>query len=184
MERWVPLGATRQSWLISLKTTASHTTLDRCSPTLASRSGATIWTTVSIICVWAGSGAERTLADLLQLLQYYIPAFKTGEYATPTNDMIYLWSRPHSKNAVPSAPTLAKPSNWQDTDDNLYAVILLSSPAEVVITSGSNSATWNAPAGLSKFSVPSSPGSISGCIYRGGNEVKSYDSTGQFSYET
>ncbi|ORX38896.1 glycosyl hydrolase family 71-domain-containing protein [Kockovaella imperatae] len=119
---------------------------------------------------------------LLPLINYYSSAFKYGSYPSINTDQIFLWSRPHSKWAQPYAPTLSKPNNWQNTDDNLYVVMLLSQPAVVTIYSGSNKAMWNAPAGVAKLSVPSLPGSIGASIARNGATVKSYDSTGQFSY--
>ena len=126
--------------------------------------------------------AERHPANLHPLINYYASAFKTGSYPSITSDQLFLWTRPHSKNANPSSPTLSKPSNWQYTDDNLYVVVLLTQSAKVTIYSGTNKASWNAPAGLNKFSVPSLPGVVGATIERGGVVVKSYDSSGVFSY--
>ncbi|GFZ50872.1 Endo-1,3-alpha-glucanase agn1 [Saitozyma sp. JCM 24511] len=117
----------------------------------------------------------------LSLIAYYAPAWKTGSYPTVT-DQVWLWSRPHPKDATPTNPTNARPSNADYTDDNLYVVVTLASAANVNIRSGSNSATWSLPSGLSKLSLASSPGTIGTTITRGSTTVKNYDSTGTFTY--
>ncbi|KAL7419081.1 hypothetical protein Q5752_005917 [Cryptotrichosporon argae] len=117
----------------------------------------------------------------LGLLAYYAPALKTGVYPAPT-DQLYLWSRPHSKNATPSAPTNPKPTYWDYTDDNLYAIAILASPATVTVTSGTNYATYYLNKGVNKIALASAVGTITGKIVRNGATVKSYDSTGAFSY--
>lgn len=121
------------------------------------------------------------LAAWLSLIAYYAPAWKTGSYPS-TTDQIWLWSRPHPKAANPTNPTNARPTNWDYTDDNLYVVVTLSSAANVNIRSGSNSATWSLPSGLSKLSLASSAGTIGATITRGSTTVKNYDSTGTFTY--
>ena len=77
---------------------------------------------------------------------------------------------------------MAKPTRWDDTDDNLYAVVTLSSPANVTIYSGTNTGSWSLPSGISKLSLASLPGVIGGKIVRGSSTVKTYDSTGTFTY--
>ncbi|CAD6570391.1 MAG: hypothetical protein TREMPRED_005793 [Tremellales sp. Tagirdzhanova-0007] len=117
----------------------------------------------------------------LGLIAYYAPAFKTGVYPSAT-DNLWLWTRPHPKTANATAPSMAKPTRWDDTDDNLYAVVTLSSPANVTIYSGTNTGSWSLPSGISKLSLASLPGVIGGKIVRGSSTVKTYDSTGTFTY--
>lgn len=117
----------------------------------------------------------------LSLLKYYATAWKTGAYPANT-DVLWLWSRPHPKDATPSSPTNARPNNYAATDDQLYVVATLASDATVTISSGANTATWNLPAGLSKLAIASAAGSITAKIVRAGATVKSYDSAGSFSY--
>jgi len=117
----------------------------------------------------------------LSLISYYAPAFKTGAYPA-ASDNLWLWSRPHPRGATPTAPTAPQPSGWSYTDDNLYAFVTLSSPASVTISSGTNNGTWTLPAGVSKISIANSPGAISGSILRGTTTIKSYNSTGTFTY--
>lgn len=117
----------------------------------------------------------------LNLIAYYAPAFKTGSYPSASDQMI-LWTRPHPKAATPTAPTCARPSYWNNTDDNLYVWVALKAAATVTITSGSNTGSWSLPAGVSKIGIASAAGSITGKIVRSGTTVKSYDSSGSFSY--
>ena len=119
----------------------------------------------------------------LSMVSIYAHAFKTGSYAAYT-DGIWLWSRPHPKAATAVKPTNARPTNWDYTDDNVYALITLSSAATVVLHTGTHAATWNLPAGINKLSLGSAAGSIGANITRSGTLVKSYDSTGHFTYTT
>lgn len=118
---------------------------------------------------------------LQSLVKFYATAFKTGAYPTP-QDKLWLWTRPHPKAAAASKPTNARPNHWEWTDDRLYVVVTLSSPAQVKIESGGNYATWNLQKGLSKLSVASANGVVKASILRNNAVVKKYDSTGKFSY--
>jgi glucan endo-1,3-alpha-glucosidase len=118
----------------------------------------------------------------LPLINFYAQAFRTGSYPSISSDSMWLWSRPHPKAANPTAPTLSRPNYWDTTEDNLYAIVLLSSAATVTINSGANTGTWNLQAGVNKLSLASAPGAIGGKIVRSGKQVKSFDSTGQFTY--
>lgn len=117
----------------------------------------------------------------LNLVAYYAPAFKTGSYPS-ANDQMILWTRPHPKAATPTAPTCPRPSNWNNTDDNLYVWVALKAAATVTITSGRNSGSWYLQAGVNKVGIASAAGTITGKIVRDGTTVKSYDSSGSFSY--
>lgn len=77
---------------------------------------------------------------------------------------------------------MAKPTRWNDTDDNLYAFVTLASQASVTIYSGNNTGTWSLQKGVSKLSLASLSGSIGGSIVRGTSTAKKYDSTGTFTY--
>ncbi|WVF67574.1 hypothetical protein IAT40_002332 [Kwoniella sp. CBS 6097] len=117
----------------------------------------------------------------LEVIKYYAPAFKTGSYPS-ANDQLVLWTRPHPKAASASSPSMDRPRGWNYTDDLLYVWVALKAASQVTVTSGSNSVTWNLPAGVSKLSVKSNAGTIGAKIVRSGSTVKSYDSTGAFSY--
>lgn len=118
----------------------------------------------------------------LTLIKLYATAFKTGVYPAPATDGVWLWTRPHAADATATNPTNAKPTRWQYTDDNLYAVAVLTSAATVKVYSGTNSATLALPAGVSKISIANMPGAIGATVVRNGATVKSIDSTGQFAW--
>ncbi|WWC71473.1 uncharacterized protein I206_105431 [Kwoniella pini CBS 10737] len=117
----------------------------------------------------------------LEVIKYYAPAFKTGSYPS-ANDQLVLWSRPHPKDAVPTSPSMARPTGADNTDDLLYVWVVLKSAATVTASSGNNTVSWNLGAGVNKVSVKSAAGSIGAKIIRNGATVKSYDSTGSFTY--
>jgi glucan endo-1,3-alpha-glucosidase len=115
------------------------------------------------------------------LTNYYSAAFKTGVYPAITKDQIVMWQRPHPRAATASNDGAGRPTGWDRTDDQLYAVVLTTGPADVTLTSGSNSQTYSVAGGLTKLKIDSGFGSISGKIVRDGNAVASYASAG-FSY--
>jgi len=123
-------------------------------------------------------------AAWLSLIRYYGQGFKYGSYPKITTDQIWLWTRPHPKAANPSAPTNPRPDNWNTTEDNLYVLVMLTSASRVTITSGSNQGVWWLQAGVNKLSIASAPGSIGAKIERNNTPIKTFDSTGQFSYTT
>lgn len=116
------------------------------------------------------------------MIKYYAYAFKTGNYPAITVDQMWLWTRPHPKDANPTNPTVRRPDHWETTDDNLYALVLLTGPASVRVFSGSNEGNWELPAGISKIRIASAVGTIGGEIRRADRVVKSFDSEGQFKY--
>lgn len=114
------------------------------------------------------------------LTQYYATAFKTGQYPAITKDSIITWSRPHPHDAN-SNDYIGKPSGWDWTQDNLYAVVLTSGPAEVTLTSGSNTQTFSVQGGLTKLKIPNAVGGMSGSVKRGGQTVATVNGQG-FDY--
>ncbi|KAG2359484.1 glycoside hydrolase [Suillus spraguei] len=109
----------------------------------------------------------------LNLTSYYASAFKTGTYSTPTKDQLIMWSRPHPALASASDDMVGRPTNYQITSDNVWAVVLATSPATVVLsTSSSQSQTFKVTAGVSKLAVPiKSGGTMRGTLTRGGQTV-------------
>ncbi|TFK52554.1 glycoside hydrolase family 71 protein [Heliocybe sulcata] len=108
----------------------------------------------------------------LDMTSYFATAYKTGSYPAITQDKLYLWSRTHPKDA--SAPdSVGKPSNFELTQDALWAVVMSTAPATVTLTtSPSNSQTFSVPAGMSKLSIPISAGdTMKGVISRDGQDV-------------
>jgi glucan endo-1,3-alpha-glucosidase len=116
------------------------------------------------------------------LTQYYATAFKTGQYPTITKDSLVMWSRPHAHDA--NAPDyIGRPTGWNWTDDNLYAVVLTTGPAQVTLTSGSNTQTFSVEGGLTKLKIPNAPGGMTGKVVRNGQNVATVSGQG-FDYTT
>ncbi|KAJ7736811.1 glycoside hydrolase [Mycena metata] len=87
----------------------------------------------------------------LDLFAYYAQAFKTGDYPAIGRDRIFLCLYPTNTNANDS---LGRPANWQWTCDFLWAVVLLTDPATVMLQCGPNQGSWDVPSGLSKLKLP------------------------------
>ena len=117
------------------------------------------------------------------LTAYYSAAFKTGSYPQITQDKIIMWQRPHAHDAIASSDPAGQPTGWQNTEDNLYAIVMATAPGSVTLNAGSTSQTFSVQAGLSKLKIPSAPGGMGGSISRNGQTVASYTSSG-FTYTT
>ncbi|OCH91847.1 glycoside hydrolase [Obba rivulosa] len=108
----------------------------------------------------------------LDMTNYYATAFKTGSYPQITQDKIYMWARPHPKDA--NAPdSVGKPTGYEMDQDTLWAVVFATAPASVTLaTSDSTSQTFSVPAGVSKLSVALTPGGyMHGTVSRNGATV-------------
>jgi glucan endo-1,3-alpha-glucosidase len=119
---------------------------------------------------------------LLDVTQYYAAAFKTGVYPAVTQDKVIWWARPHPKAATATSDYMPRPSRWEETEDNVYALVFSTGDGVVTMTSGSNKETYAVSAGLNKIKLGMSAGSVTIKLTRNGSNVFSYDSTGEFTY--
>lgn len=119
---------------------------------------------------------------LMDVTQYYAAAFKTGVYPDITEDKVIWWARPHPKAAHASGDYMSRPDRWNDTDDVVYALVFAKADGVATLTSGTNSERYAVKTGLNKIKLPMSPGSVTVKVRRGGVDVVSYDSTGEFTY--
>ncbi|THH14940.1 hypothetical protein EW146_g5466 [Bondarzewia mesenterica] len=115
----------------------------------------------------------------LDMTSYYATAFKTGSFPAIKADKIYMWSRSHSRDANAPDP-VGKPSNFELMEDALWAVAMTTSPATVTLsTSSDNTQSFNVPAGMTKLSIPISPGgTMHGIIQRNGQTVVDFQPAG------
>ncbi|OBZ69001.1 hypothetical protein A0H81_11350 [Grifola frondosa] len=106
------------------------------------------------------------------MTNYFATAFKTGSAPAITQDKIYLWARPHPKDADSPDP-VGKPTDFILTQDTLWALVFATSDATVTLaTSNTTSQTFNVTAGVNKLSLPLTPGGfIQGTLQRGGQTV-------------
>jgi glucan endo-1,3-alpha-glucosidase len=117
------------------------------------------------------SPVHYTHAGYLNVSRRYIEWFKTGQQPPIRADSLYYFYRTHPKNAV--APTNDPPVTWWvgTCQDNLYATLFLSAPAQLQINSGPTITTNSLPAGMSQVRTPFSPGAQKLTLWRGSNQV-------------
>ncbi|KAG8214499.1 glycoside hydrolase family 71 protein [Butyriboletus roseoflavus] len=108
----------------------------------------------------------------LNMTSYYATAFKTGTYPTISKDRIIMWSRPHPAFATAPDP-VSRPTNYQITQDKIWAVVFATSPATVTLsTSSTESQTFQVAAGVSKLSLSiSAGGSMKAVLQRNGQTI-------------
>ncbi|KAI0629701.1 glycoside hydrolase family 71 protein [Trametes polyzona] len=96
----------------------------------------------------------------LDLTRYYARAFKEGAYPQIEHDKIYLWARPHLKNAEAVDDPVGRPDRWQLVEDTIWLVVFTAGPAEVRISTGDNDPgqVWTVGRGVHKLSHPMMPG--------------------------
>jgi hypothetical protein len=108
----------------------------------------------------------------LEMAKPYIAAFKAGEKApTITEEKLVYWYRPTPKDIVCSGDSLGKPKGWELVTDEVFVVAMLKTPGSVTISSGSNTNTFDAPAGASLHKIPLGTGSQKFGLVRSGTEV-------------
>ena len=119
-------------------------------------------------------GYYKCHAGATKLNQYYINWFKTGSQPFPTSDSLYCFYRTHPKNAKATKDRVG-PVTWfiGDCTDTLFVTTILTAPATLVVTSGSQTSTLAVPAGLHNSRVPFTVGGQSFQIVRGGKTIVS-----------
>ncbi|KAJ7772013.1 glycoside hydrolase [Mycena maculata] len=90
----------------------------------------------------------------LHLNAFFAHAFKDGVYPPIQQDAIFLWGRPHPREA--HAPeSVPRPANWELTDDVFWAVVLCTEAATVSLYAGDqDERMFTVGAGLTKLSQP------------------------------
>ncbi|KAG8839265.1 hypothetical protein FRB91_007114 [Serendipita sp. 411] len=125
----------------------------------------------------------------LEMTSYYAQAFKTGSFPVIAEDKVFVWARPHPKDA--SAPDHVPRPQFADlTDDFFWVVIFAKSPATAILHApppnlDSNSVDHNAamivdiPAGVHKLRYPLLPGrTMAVRLERSGNVDLDYRADG------
>jgi len=106
------------------------------------------------------------------MIEYYIQAFKTGVYPDIERDRVFLWARLYPAGADAPDP-IGRPDNWNfvrafrhshtpsfhstayagnspQTQDFVWGVVFLTSPAHVTLSCGSSNQTMSLRGGVSK----------------------------------
>lgn len=110
----------------------------------------------------------------LHLNRYFMNAFQTGTYPAITKDQIFLWARPHPRDAA-SADSVPRPTNYQlvsplpshtanrwlihsrvwQTDDVAWMVVFATAAASVdAYTTDDSKVSFAVQAGMTKLSFP------------------------------
>jgi glucan endo-1,3-alpha-glucosidase len=118
-------------------------------------------------------------AGWLDMTAYYASAFKTGAFPDIAEDKVYLWARPHARDASAASDPVGKPSNFQLVDDALWAVVFAKDDGKVVLSTqadGSGGQEFDVQKGVNKLSVPiAAGGSMKATLTRGGATVLEVD---------
>lgn len=113
-------------------------------------------------------------AGYLELAKPYIHWYKTGQPLAITQDELFYFYRTHSTNAVAmntnDVPVTVFMGNVQDV---IYTTVLLTAPASLEITSGTNHATNSLPAGISNVRTPFAAGAQNLTLRRAGQQLLS-----------
>ncbi|KAG9221281.1 hypothetical protein CCMSSC00406_0008884 [Pleurotus cornucopiae] len=111
----------------------------------------------------------------LKLAGYFARAFKEGVYPRIEEDQIYMWARPHPKDAEAVGDKVPRPRNWELTDDTYWVVVLARAPGTLVLSDGDEeSRTIQVLAGVTKASRPLESGKgMEARLYRGGDMIVS-----------
>jgi glycosyl hydrolase family 71 len=115
----------------------------------------------------------------LDISSYYIDAWKTGSKPTIKRDGLYVVHRTQSYSAKPSFPQTKLVSLRSGTPspvNQVEVVSFLKSAGTVTVKVGSNTYTWDAPAGMAAKDFPLSSGTVSASVERGGDVTTSVTS--------
>ncbi|KAJ8514672.1 hypothetical protein ONZ45_g7810 [Pleurotus djamor] len=89
----------------------------------------------------------------LDLIAYYIVAYKSGVYAVPTIDRIFMWGRLYPRGAD-CEDHVPRPVRWDWAEDTIYTVVLATAPAALTISCGKSTQTTDVGLGVSKVKFP------------------------------
>ncbi|CDO71438.1 Glycoside Hydrolase Family 71 protein [Trametes cinnabarina] len=95
----------------------------------------------------------------LEITNHFATWYKTGAEPPITTDQLVMWARPHPKNAKASSDPLPPPTNFELTQDQLWAVVLATAPASLTLATGDNATqTFDVQPGVNKFNMSLTPG--------------------------
>lgn len=127
----------------------------------------------------------------LEMSKPFIAAYKAGETSALkyiTEDKLVYWYRPTKRDVncdatdttMQGSPSnfsgnffRGRPDGWESMADEVFVVSLLKSPARVLVQSGDQSRAFQAPAGISAYSVPMGVGQQKFAVMREGRTILS-----------
>ena len=145
---------------------------------------ATYWSSIDDVnkywpyAAHSAPGFYKSHAGILKLNQYYINWYKTGVKPALTADSLCYCYRTHPKNAVATHDGFGPVSSFNgQVQDMIYVTTLLTAPATLVVTTGTQTLTYPVPAGIGNTRVPFQVGTQSFQLLRKGRTVLSQAST-------
>ncbi|CAK5274285.1 unnamed protein product [Mycena citricolor] len=109
----------------------------------------------------------------LEVVKFYIAAYKTGPYPRITQDRVVMWSRLFPTDAEVDTDPVGPPEHHDWVEDSLWAVAFLTDAAKFTVYCGASSNSVSASSGgLVKLKLPlKSDCSVSALIERNGDRV-------------
>jgi hypothetical protein len=110
----------------------------------------------------------------LNISSYYLTRWKTGSYPAINKDVLYLSHRiqPHAANPTGGQTTLmALRTGSSPARDTVEVLSFLTSPATVTVKVGSNTYTYDAPAGVFAKTYPLATGRVTATAVRTGTSA-------------
>jgi len=144
---------------------------------------ATYWSPIDDVnkywpyCAHSAAGFYKSHAGILKLNQFYIKWYKTGRKPFQTTDNLCYCYRTHPKNAVATHDGVGPVTSFNgDVQDMIYVTTLLTAPATLVVTTGTQTLTYPVSAGIANTRVPFQVGTQSFQVLRNGKTVLSQTS--------
>ncbi|KAI8994112.1 glycoside hydrolase [Trametes punicea] len=104
-----------------------------------------------------GSEAWTTGFDhqgFLEATQHFAEWFKSGKEPKVAHDQVLMWARPHPTHAHATNDPLPPPTNYELTQDQLWAVVFATGPGKITLATGDNATEQFAvDAGVNKVNM-------------------------------
>jgi glucan endo-1,3-alpha-glucosidase len=119
-------------------------------------------------------GYYKTHRGFSALNKYYIEWYKSGVQPSITKDALYFFYRTHPKDMTATNDAFG-PVTWRigDVKDEIYITTMLTSPAQLKVTTGGVIRTFEIPKGIAHTAIPFNAGSQIFELYRNGSKVLS-----------
>jgi hypothetical protein len=114
----------------------------------------------------AGSTSVDSFITSDQLIYWYRPTLRSLDCDATDTTMV-------SANNASGNYFEGRPNGWEDMQDSIFVIAMLTEPGTVTVLSGSNEQSFNAPAGASAFQVGMGVGQQQFALSRGGSTVLS-----------
>jgi hypothetical protein len=114
----------------------------------------------------AGATSVNSFITSDQLIYWYRPTLAGLDCDATDTTMV-------SANNASGNYFEGRPNGWQDMQDAVFVVSMLTAPGVVTITSGGNTQSFNAPAGATAFQIPMAVGQQQFSLTRNGATVLS-----------